>query len=332
MNKITVILMLCVLFCLTSSANTQNTELSTQNESSSGLQVYLPREIVIQDSTLLLGQVGIARGQESLIKKANMVTLGRFSMPGQEIVLTRSTILSRLASNGISASEVIFKGAEEVTVSRKQKLITNDDFTNLADDFLKKTVKGNSISGWKPIRAARELIIPDKSKNLKYAYSLDKNVRGNQVSVNIAVLSDKKNIGTRSISFRLEYENRTPVAVVDIAPGTIINSENVKIEKKISNYPEPADWKSPYGLLAKRAIPANTVIRSDMIGTAEPQTVLKRNQNVIIRIEKPGFIITAAGIAMQNGKTGEFIKVRNVDSQRIIIAKVNEDGTVEPAS
>ena len=332
MNKITIILICCVLFCVTSLGNDQNAELSTQNETSSGLQIYLPREIVIQNSTLLLGQVGIARGRENLMKKANKVTLGRFSMPGQEIVIPRSTILSRLASNGISASEVTFKGAEEVTVRQKQKIITSDGFTDLADDFLKKTLKGDSISGWKPIRAAQEMIIPEKTENLKYVFAFDKNVRGNQVTVNIDILSGEKKIGSRSISFRLEYENRTPVAIVDIASGTIINSENVKIEKKVSNYPEPADWKSPYGLLAKRAIPANTVIRPEMIGSAEPQTVLKRNQNVIIRIEKPGFIITAAGITMQDGKAGEFIKVRNADSQRIIIAKVNEDGTVEPAS
>ena len=99
-----------------------------------------------------------------------------------------------------------------------------------------------------------------------------------------------------------------------------------------SNRPEPIDWKSPYGQIAKRAILSNTVIRSDMVGSSEPQTILKRNQNVIIRVERPGFIITAAGVTMQDGKAGDFIKVRNVDSQRIIIVKVNEDGSVEPAS
>jgi flagella basal body P-ring formation protein FlgA len=33
---------------------------------------------------------------------------------------------------------------------------------------------------------------------------------------------------------------------------------------------------------------------------------------------------------MQEGRAGEYIKVRNLDSQRMILAKVNEDGTVEP--
>jgi flagella basal body P-ring formation protein FlgA len=159
---------------------------------------------------------------------------------------------------------------------------------------------------------------------------LEKNSQSNQVSVEITVLSGSEKLAIRKVNFRLEYEINTPVALVDITPGIIISSENVKIEKRPSNYPEPADWKSPYGLAAKRTIPANAIVRADMVGSIESQIILKRNQSVIIRIEHPGFVITATGKTLQNGKVGDFIKVRNVDSQRIIIVKVNEDGSVEP--
>jgi len=67
-----------------------------------------------------------------------------------------------------------------------------------------------------------------------------------------------------------------------------------------------------------------------MIGPARPAVVVGRNQTVVIRIERPGILVTAIGKAMQDGRVGEYIKVRNVDSQRIILAKVNEDGAVEP--
>ena len=329
-KKIISVLIIAFFFLCSALGDIQSVKTPNEDGINSGLQIYLPREITIQDSTLLLGQVGITSGLETLIKKANYVTLGRFSMPGQEIVVPRHTILSRLASNGISASNVTFMGAEEVTVKQNQQSITSENFTNLADTFLKNNISTNSISGWKPVRAAQELIITDACEDIKYSYALNKNIQGNQVSVEIAVLSGGKNIGSRSVSFRLEYDNRTSVAVTDIAAGTVITSDNVKIEKRPSNSPEPADWKSPYGLLAKRAIQANTVVRDDMVGSAESQIIIKRNQNIIIRVEKPGFSITAVGKTMQDGKVGDFIKVRNVDSQRIIIAKVNEDGSVEP--
>jgi flagella basal body P-ring formation protein FlgA len=66
------------------------------------------------------------------------------------------------------------------------------------------------------------------------------------------------------------------------------------------------------------------------MGHLKPDVIVKRNQNVVIRMERPGLSVTAVGKAMQKGSVGEYIKVRNVDSQRLILARVNEDGTVEP--
>ena len=72
------------------------------------------------------------------------------------------------------------------------------------------------------------------------------------------------------------------------------------------------------------------MIQPHMLGAAQSPVVIKRNQNVVIRVEKPGFIITALGKAMEDGKVGEYIKIRNIDSQRIIVAKISSDMTVEP--
>ena len=41
-------------------------------------------------------------------------------------------------------------------------------------------------------------------------------------------------------------------------------------------------------------------------------------------------MVTAVGMALQEGRTGECVKVRNTDSSRVIVCKVNADGTVEP--
>jgi flagella basal body P-ring formation protein FlgA len=144
------------------------------------------------------------------------------------------------------------------------------------------------------------------------------------------VLVDGKQIGTREVTFLLKYNCRRAVALVDIPAGAAISPENVKIEKAPSNYPERANWSPPYGLIAKRRIAANSVIHSYMIGPAESQVLLKRNQSVVVRIDRPGLLVTAVGKAMQDGRAGDYIRVRNMDSKRIILAKVNEDGTVEP--
>ncbi len=296
----------------------------------SGLQIYLPREVTIKDSILKLGNIGVVRGPQALVAKANDVMLGRLSVPGQEIVVEKNVILGRLAACGIPASQVTLQGAEKIAVRQRHNIIGTDEFVKMAETFLQENLAGDSISGWSPTRKPKDLVISNPGKNIGFSSELIQKGVKNQVAVKVTVFSDNKKIATRDVTFTLKYHSRSVVATADIPAGTMIDSENVKIEKSTSNLPEPTDWKPPYGLVAKRKLSAETVIRPHMLGKAKSPVVIKRNQNVVIRIEKPGFMITALGKAMQDGKVGEYIKIRNIDSQRIIVAKINGDSTVEP--
>ena len=78
------------------------------------------------------------------------------------------------------------------------------------------------------------------------------------------------------------------------------------------------------------ALAADQEIRADMVQSPEPAILVRRNEPVTIRIQRPGLTITAMGLALQEGRAGEPVKVRNADSSRVIVCKVNADGTVEP--
>ncbi len=79
-----------------------------------------------------------------------------------------------------------------------------------------------------------------------------------------------------------------------------------------------------------RLLPAETEIRGEMTSAAQLPVLIQRNGTVVIRIQKPGLLVTAVGVAMQEARAGEYVRVRNADSSRVIICKVNADGTVEP--
>jgi flagella basal body P-ring formation protein FlgA len=313
------------LFCR-ASANNRARDLPKDSD----LRVYLPREITVENNLLSLGQVSIIRGGESLVAKAGKIPLGRISVPGQKIVIDRPMVLSRLASNGIPASKVTFSGAEKITVRQQLRTVSSGEFVSLASSFLKTNPPGASVCQWNPIRKPKDFVVPETSKDTNFSLRLVRSSVRNRARVEITVLSGGKKIEVREVIFGLKYNSRQAITKVDIAAGGLISSENVKIETKQSDYPEPADWKSPYGLIAKHRLPANTVLRRHMAGPLKPPIVVKRNQNVVIRIERPGFLITAMGQTMQDGKVGEYIKVRNVDSQRIILVRINEDASVEP--
>lgn len=296
----------------------------------SALRIHLLREVTIDNNIPNLARVAIIRGNESLVEKAGIITLGRISVPGQKIVVDRSIVLSRLACSGIPASKVTFTGAEKMTVGLQHQIIKGAEFAAAAISFLKKNLPDSSICRFDAIGKPGDLVLPGESKEIKLSARLLKSSARNLGKVRITAVCDGRETGSRELTFRFKYNSRRLVAQVAIPTGTVISSENVKAEKFISNYPESADWIEPYGLVAKRSLPAKTVIQPGMIGPARPQVLVKRNQNVVIKINMFGLMVTANGKTIQEGRLGEYIKVRNVDSQRVILAKVNEDGSVEP--
>ena len=343
--NIIIIIIICLVtpaqFCRVSANNKTN-----DSQKDSTLQIYLLREVTIKDSCLgsqtrnnafgvplRLGQVGIIRGnppEDGLAAKASEIILGQISIPGQEIVIDRQMVLSGLARNGIPTSKVTLTGAEKITVRQQRQTISSGEFVTLASSFLERNPPGASVCQWNPIRTPKDFVIGEMDKDIRFSPRLVQSSARSQARVEIGVLSGGKRIGVREVTFRLKYNCHRAVALADIPTGAVISPENVKIEKTVSDYPEPVNWRSPYGLLAKRPLSASTVLRPHMVGPLKSPIIVKRNQNVVIRIQRPGLLVTAIGKTMQEAHAGEYIKVRNADSQRIILARVNEDGTVEP--
>jgi flagella basal body P-ring formation protein FlgA len=325
-NIMLILLLAATQLCSASVANKSNGPAKD-----SAVQVYLPREVAIKGDTITLGQVCIIRGAKELAARANAIALGRLSLPGQTIVFDKSLVLSRLASNGIPASKVVLTGAERTTIESQRRIIEGSDFLQLASSFLKENGVIGSGRQLKPAGMPPDLVIPDANKDIKLSPHLMKSRLRNRANVQIVVFADDKQIAARKVTLLMKYNCRRAVALVDIPVGAVVSPQNIKIENFSSDHPGPADWKPPYGLTATCLIPANSSIQSNMVNPVRPKVSIKRNQTVVIRIERPGFLVTAVGIATQNGQSGEYIKVRNVDSRRVVLAKIRDDGTVEPA-
>ncbi|MHC4475143.1 MAG: flagellar basal body P-ring formation chaperone FlgA [Planctomycetota bacterium] len=301
-----------------------------QTHEGPALQVYLPREVMVRDDSVLLGQIGIIRGNGQLADRAGTIALGRISLPGQKVVIDRSVVLSRLACSGIGASSVKLTGAEKVTVTRHPEVIESETFVDRASSFLKGSLPVGAVRQVKPVRVPKDLVVPQAGAEFELCPRLVVSGARNRARVQVTVSAGGKRLGMREVIFQLQYNCRRAVALVDIAAGSAITAENTRIETAPSNYPEPANWQPPYGLIAKRPLGANTEIKPHMIGPAKPPLLFKRHQTVVVRIERPGFLVTVLAKALQPGHEGEFVKVQNVDSKRTILARVNKDGTVEP--
>ena len=311
--------------CLSSTDNS-----SADSVSQSRLTIYLPRDIAVESDTLTLGKIAVITGEEALVSKASDIELGKISTAGQVITIDRSLILSRLACSGIPACNPVLTGAEKISVKRTATVIKAGSIVESASSFLANSVKEQSIARWELVRGPADVTLPAQSSNVELVGRLVSRNTNGQAVTEVGIIADGKQIETRQVIFRPKYNIHRAVTVAGVKEGTALTADNTKIENVISDTPEPTNWATPYGLIANHNLQVGTVVGSNMAKSPLPPVVIERNQNVVIRIERAGLIVTVTGKAMEKGRLGECIKVKNIDSQRVILAKVNEDGTVEP--
>ncbi|KPK85893.1 MAG: hypothetical protein AMJ81_02460 [Phycisphaerae bacterium SM23_33] len=294
------------------------------------LLIYLPRDVSVETGTIRLGTVSVVRSADKeLAEKARAVPLGRSPWPKEQILLDRQTILSRLACCGIPAAAVNITGAPKVAVTGKQKVISPDTIRNCAESYLTSHPPEPRGCKWRLVGTPEEMVLP-VAEGIELKAQPAEDAPRHHVKLKVAAGSDGRELAASQVLFRLVYPTQQAVATKPVAPGQRITPENIKIETVMTLDPPDGSWTPPYGMLSTTSLSAGTVIRPGLVAPAKPAVVVRRNQNVIMRIEGQGFTIAGLGQALQDGRPGEFIKVRNIDSQRVVVAKVAFDGTVRP--
>lgn len=79
------------------------------------------------------------------------------------------------------------------------------------------------------------------------------------------------------------------------------------------------------GSVTRRAFSAGTILNSRLV---TPAKVVQRGEQVRIAASNPAIAVEAMGIALREGRLGERIQVRNINSARVIDATVIATGVV----
>jgi flagella basal body P-ring formation protein FlgA len=294
------------------------------------LRVHLPREVSVVSETLTLGHIGVCRSEDpSLAARAEQIAMGRAPLSGEALVVKRSTVLSRLASCGIDADHVRLTGAEAVTVGRREQVVSADKLLAEAEALLKKDQPGPAGCLWRLVRRPEDLPIR-AAKDVSLQATLLKDSPRGHVRVRVAAVAGENVLGATELAYRVMYPHREALAAEDMPAGTVLTAENVTVRASTSYRPQATDWSPPIGQITIRPVPAGTVLRDSMLRSAQPEVVIQRNQTVVMRIDGVGFTLRWLGLALEDGRAGEVIKIRNVDSRRVVSARVAYDGTVKP--
>ena len=296
------------------------------------LRIYLPAEVQLEGELVELGCVGILLGDASLVEKAKAIQVGAFAVGGQVLVVDRNTILSRLASNGIRAHQVQILGAQTVRIGRHEMMLTAERIIDCARRYLDAKlaeIKGVTLT---VIRPPQPQVLTSDAGAAELTVTEDNQQGGGIRKIRVAILQNGKQIVGEDVFFSVRYPNRRVVAAVELPAGTALTSENVRVETVESDKPEPSDWVVPYGMITRQRIAEGTAVLDTLLEPKQEPMVIRRRQNVLVRIDTGILFISAPGEAMDDGRVGELVRVKRGDrsQERIIICRVQPDGSVEP--
>ena len=128
---------------------------------------------------------------------------------------------------------------------------------------------------------------------------------------------------------KVEVLKKVAAAAKFIKKGKIVESGDLKVEERdVALLPNKyfTDLGAIISKESKLSIPANSTIFSWMVGD---QPLIRRGSTVTVLVTGPGLAVKTKGEAQEDGYLNDEIKVKRIDSKKIILARVISPAEVE---
>ena len=286
--------------------------------------------VAIDSDEVLLGQIaGIEGSDTRWIQQLKGIVIGRAPLPGKTRQYDQHYLQMRLKQHHVDLSSVILEVPQIVEVVRSAVKIEKTELKQIISDFILHNIsQDNKTVRIKEIRVPQSVILPKGRVAYKVAAPRSGELKGKcSIAVDFSVNghSQKKVWATATIEIlgpvvvtRRPLGRHKPIAEDDIELQTM----------DLSDLPDGvvADPEAVLGKRTRRAIRAQTPLRADLI---ELPPLVKRGDLVVIIAETNGLKITTLGQVKKRGRLGERIPVVNMDSKKILYARVIDSKTVK---
>ncbi|MCX7012120.1 MAG: flagellar basal body P-ring formation chaperone FlgA [Candidatus Sumerlaeota bacterium] len=295
-----------------------------------GVTVSLKTSAKIDADQIALADVADFSGEDyPVIDLLKRVSLGDSPKVGAPLRLTQNQIEKAVAQAAPDA-RLCFAGAEQTTVERRsmrvQMALLRDELATRLKAQLPYAADRIHVSH---IQLPEEIVLPRGQLKLETEFKLPQRLLG-QVGFTANFLVDGR--PARRLTGILSVDMDCPAyqAIRTIPKGEPIRPEWFReVSWAQSRLPVNAVTALPPAHTdanALKNIQPGEILTEDMIDHPD---VVKRNDSVLLVIQKGGLRLSATGLAKQAGCAGEVIKAVNLLSQKEVMARVIDSKTVE---
>ena len=284
----------------------------------------------IDEEHILLGKIAQIEGSDPhLVQQLQGIVIGRSPLPGKSRKIDASAVKRRLKQNRIDLNRLVIEVPPQVTVERSFIEISAQKIKSLVADYISQNIiKDLRDASIKEIQLTKNLKLPRG----RITYSVQPSPNSNRMGkIPFSVSFEVNGKLYKRIWTAASVEIFTNVVVTKKPLGRHkpITEDDIEIRKMdLAQLPSDVitDPAAILGQRTRRAIGTQTVMRPNLV---EFPPLLKRGDVVVIIAETAGLKITALGEVKKKGRLGERIPVVNLDSKKVLYARVLDGNTVK---
>jgi flagella basal body P-ring formation protein FlgA len=276
-----------------------------------------------------LGDIAdISGDDQKLVRQLKAVPVGRSPLPGSSRNLSEGELRIRLKQAGVDEARIHLTTPAPANVTRNTVTIKGSQIEKLVEDFIRQNVTDPRVKMTiKKIQVPGEVVLPSG----RVRYEVTSGPRGEMLGTfSVGITFRVNEAFEKKVWAKVNIEVLVDAVMTVRALGRYrpITAGDIEVRQvDLSELPPNAvtDPEEVIGKRTKRAVYANRVLSTDLV---ELPPLVKRGDLVTIIARLEGLKITTLGEVKRKGRQGERIPVLNIDSRKVIFARVIDANTV----
>ncbi|MGD8658242.1 MAG: flagellar basal body P-ring formation chaperone FlgA, partial [Desulfobacterales bacterium] len=286
--------------------------------------------VEIDSAEILLGHMATIEGSDVRFnQRLKNIVIGKAPLPGGSNRFDLNDLQKRLKQHHIDLATVIIQAPPQIVVTRSHIEIKKHEIENIVSEFIVQQIPpDNTTMRIKEIRVPGNVILPKGRITYNVTAPRKQKLMGRcPITVDFSVNgSVHKKVWTTAM---IEVLGSVVVTRKPLGRHKPITEDDIEMQTlDLSNLPANVltDREAVIGKRTKRAVGAQTPLRADSI---ELPPLVKRGDLVVIIAESENLKITTLGQVKKKGRRGERIPVVNLDSKKVLQARVVDANTVK---
>jgi len=297
----------------------------------SAIVITVAEQATVQGPVITLGDLAQITGDDTAhIQSLRQVKLGSAPAPGNSLFLTSQLLVMRLGGV-VNEQGIVWNIPASITVTTGSQVVAAKTIADAASAVIKQTI-GSKINEADMtvtlLSPLQDVVVP--LGHIAIAVDLPYGIRYSTPTIaRVNISTDSKPASQFNVNFAIKHYQPVVVAAKPIGGRQILQPDDLRYERMDISRLGPGyftDINKVAGLMLRRPLTAGTIVNDNSL---EKPVVVKSGSTINLIARIGDIEVRTVGKALQNGAEGAVIRVQNINSKKIVSARVLDDTAVQ---